>query len=84
MTWLEEPLAAARRDGERVDVTTKTVTPLQHARYQRLRSQTEVAALVGVSRQTISSLENGRSRPSVMLATALARALGTSLELLWG
>jgi putative transcriptional regulator len=39
---------------------------------------------VGVSRQTISSLENGRSVPSVTLAIALARALGTTVEALWG
>jgi putative transcriptional regulator len=67
-----------------IDTAPRTITPLRYARYQRLRSQSEVAAEVGVSRQTISSLENGRSLPSVTLAIALARALGATVEQLWG
>ena len=47
-------------------------------------SQNELAQLVDVSRQTISSLENARSVPSVLLAIALARVLGTTVETLWG
>jgi len=78
-----ERLAAAVGGLDRIGVTTKAATPLQYARYQRLRSQAEIAAEVGVSRQTISSLENGHSLPSVMLAIALARALGTTVEALW-
>jgi putative transcriptional regulator len=50
----------------------------------KLASQAEVAEQVHVSRQTISSLENGHSLPSVKLAIALARTLGTTVEALWG
>jgi putative transcriptional regulator len=47
-------------------------------------TQEELAALVHVSRQTISSLENERSIPSVTLALAIAHALDTTVEALWG
>jgi putative transcriptional regulator len=83
-TWLEQPLATEAALGDRVCVPPKTISRLQYARYQRLSSQPEIAARVGVSRQTISSLENGRSIPSVTLALAIARALGTTVEQLWG
>jgi putative transcriptional regulator len=36
--------------------------------------------VVGVSRQTIISVENGRYNPSLELAWKLSRALGTSIE----
>ena len=35
--------------------------------------QEELAKAMGVSRQTISSLENGRYNPSIMLAHQIAR-----------
>ena len=35
---------------------------------------------MGVSRQTISSLENGRYNPSIQLAFKLARYFGLSVE----
>jgi putative transcriptional regulator len=54
------------------------------ARIMTYRTQEELAADVHVSRQTISSLENERSLPSVTLAIALARALDTTVEALWG
>jgi len=59
-------------------------TPLRMARIMTYRTQEELAADVHVSRQTISSLENERSLPSVTLAIALARALDTTVEALWG
>ena len=42
--------------------------------------QEELAAEMGVSRQTISSLENGRYNPSIMLAHRLARYFGMTIE----
>lgn len=42
--------------------------------------QEELAAGLEVSRQTISSLENGRYNPSIMLAFRLARYFGTTIE----
>ena len=42
--------------------------------------QEELAKAMGVSRQTISSLENGRYNPSILLAYKIARFFGLSIE----
>ena len=43
-------------------------------------SQGELAKLLGVSRQTINSIENGRYLPSLPLALAIARNFGQAVE----
>ncbi len=42
--------------------------------------QDELAKALGVSRQTISSLENGRYDPSILLAHKIAKLFGMSIE----
>lgn len=42
--------------------------------------QEEFAKSMGVSRQTISSLENGRYNPSILLAHKIARYFGLYIE----
>ncbi len=42
--------------------------------------QEELAAALEVSRQTISSLENGRYNPSILLAFRIARYFGKPIE----
>lgn len=42
--------------------------------------QEELATELEVSRQTISSLENGRYNPSIMLAFKIARYFNMSIE----
>ena len=42
--------------------------------------QEDLARRVGVSRQTIISIENGRYNPSLELAWKLSRALGVTIE----
>jgi putative transcriptional regulator len=42
--------------------------------------QDELAEILGVSRQTIGSLENGRYNPSIMLAIKIARYFDMSVE----
>ena len=42
--------------------------------------QDEMAKALGVSRQTISSLENGRYNPSILLAHKIARYFGMTIE----
>lgn len=42
--------------------------------------QEEFAKAMGVSRQTISSLENGRYNPSIMLAHRIAQYFGMAIE----
>ncbi len=53
---------------------------LEELRQQRGLKQEELAALMKVSRQTISSLENGRYNPSILLAMKLARYFEVSVE----
>lgn len=43
-------------------------------------SQAALAAVLGVSRQTVNSLETGRYDPSLPLAFAIARHFGTTIE----
>lgn len=42
--------------------------------------QEELAARVGVRRETIGHLENGRYNPSLKLALAIARVFNTTVE----
>ena len=42
--------------------------------------QEDFAKEMGVSRQTISSLENGRYNPSIMLAYKIAKFFGMTIE----
>lgn len=42
--------------------------------------QEELAKLMGVSRQTISSLENGRYNPSITLAHKIAKYFKMTIE----
>ncbi|HEY3961729.1 MAG TPA: helix-turn-helix domain-containing protein [Gaiellaceae bacterium] len=59
-------------------------SPMRRRRIGAFLSQEELAERVNVSRQTICALERGRSLPSVLLALAVARALNTTVEQLWG
>lgn len=43
-------------------------------------SQGELASLLGVSRQTVNALENGRYDPSLPLAFKIARLLSLPIE----
>jgi len=43
-------------------------------------SQGELGTTLGVSRQTINSIENGRYLPSLPLAMAIARCFETTVE----
>lgn len=42
--------------------------------------QEELGKMLGVSRQTISSLENGRYNPSIMLAYKIAKLFDMTIE----
>ena len=59
---------------------------INRLRQERARlnlTQAELATLVGVSRKTINTVENGIFIPSTVLALRLARALGTTVEALF-
>jgi putative transcriptional regulator len=53
---------------------------LREERTRRNLTQADLATMVGVSRKTINTVENGVFIPSTVLALRLARALGTSVE----
>ena len=53
---------------------------IEEIRKERGVRQEELAKALGVSRQTISSLENGRYNPSILLAYKIARYFETTIE----
>ena len=53
---------------------------IEEIRTARGIRQEDFARLMGVSRQTISSLENGRYNPSILLAYKIARYFGMTIE----
>lgn len=53
---------------------------IEEIRTQRGIRQEDFAKAMGVSRQTISSLENGRYNPSILLAHKIAKSFGMTIE----
>jgi putative transcriptional regulator len=53
---------------------------IRERRTERGLSQAVLATAVGVSRQTINSIETGKYVPSLPLALALARYFGSTVE----
>ncbi len=53
---------------------------LEELRKKKGIKQEELAEAMGVSRQTIGSLENGRYNPSLILAFKLAKYFGLFIE----
>ncbi|MEV5650189.1 helix-turn-helix transcriptional regulator [Nocardia sp. NPDC052254] len=54
--------------------------PVRTRRRECRITQANLATTVGVSRQTVISIEQGDYAPSVLLALRIARALGTTVE----
>src|SRR5215469_12870440 len=57
---------------------------LRLARHARGFSQQQLAGMAGVSRQAVSAVESGHTDPSLRVALALGRALGMTVEDLFG
>lgn len=54
------------------------------ARVQKDMTQKDLAAAVGVSRQTINAIEQGEYNPTIKLCRAICQALNKTLdELFW-
>ena len=69
----------------RADTADGAAATLVRARRKEVGlTQQQLADAVGVSRQTVLSLESGDYAPSVYLALAVARTLDTTVESLWG
>ena len=57
---------------------------MREARQQKGISQTELAKLIGVSRQTVNTIENGDYNPTIALCLKLCKALDKTLnDLFW-
>lgn len=56
------------------------VTRLREYRAKRGMTQDALASAVGVRRETIVHLENGRYNPSLKLAFTIAKSLGATIE----
>lgn len=56
------------------------INNLEKLRKEYKVSQQDFAKYLGVTRQTISSLENGRYNPSILLAMKIARYFGKNVE----
>ena len=57
---------------------------MRQARQQKGLSQTELAKIIGVSRQTVNMIENGDYNPTIALCLKLCKALDKTLnDLFW-
>lgn len=59
-------------------------TRLRELRAERGWSQAELAERLGVSRQTVNSIETERYEPSLSLAFRIARLFGKTIEEMFG
>ncbi len=59
------------------------INTVKEERIKKQLTQTELADLVNVSRQTIFSIEINKYTPSVLLAIKLAKVLGRKVEQLF-
>ncbi|MDD7537704.1 MAG: helix-turn-helix transcriptional regulator [Oscillospiraceae bacterium] len=53
---------------------------IEQRRKERGMTQQQLASLLGVSRQTIISLESGKYNPSILLAHSIARLFEARIE----
>lgn len=60
--------------------TLKLQNKLKEARSEKNLSQSQLAEMVGVSRNTISSIETGQFNPTAKLALILCTALDKKFE----
>lgn len=61
-------------------MTERLANRLKELRTARALTQAELASLVGVTRKTVNTIENGVYSPSALLAVKLAAALAVSVE----
>lgn len=64
--------------------TADKTHPVRAARIARNLSQSELASRASISRQALGAIESATYQPSVSVALALARELGTTVEALFG
>jgi putative molybdopterin biosynthesis protein len=74
----------AQATGAQANGTQANGAQLRLARQARGLSQQQLAGVAGVTRQAVSAVESGHCDPSLRVALALARALGMTVEELFG
>lgn len=79
--FCKENLANMKCDrGDRMDEKLKLKNNLKQLRKDRKLSQQQLADLIGVSRNTVSSIETGQFNPTAKLALILCIALECQFE----
>ncbi|SFW30799.1 putative transcriptional regulator [Selenomonas ruminantium] len=63
-----------------VNKMAELITRIQELRRARKMSQSELAEAVGIRRETLSHLENGKYNPSLRLAMDIAKVFGLQVE----
>ncbi|WMJ22920.1 helix-turn-helix transcriptional regulator [Paludicola sp. MB14-C6] len=58
----------------------RLTTKIHELRREKNMQQAELAELVGVRRETIGNLENGKYNPSLKLAMDIAKVFGKTVE----
>ncbi len=61
-------------------MATKLKTKIHELRKEKNIQQADLAEIVGVRRETIGNLENGRYNPSLKLAMDIAKYFGKTVE----
>ena len=59
---------------------SRLVTKIHELRRAKKMQQAELANIVGVRRETIGNLENGKYNPSLKLAMDIAKVFGKAVE----
>src|SRR5436305_4344171 len=78
--WALPRCTSLHWNGERFRVAERLYNRLLRVRTEGGLTQAGLAELVGVSRKTINTVENGIFIPSTLLALKLSRALGRPVE----
>lgn len=58
--------------------------PIKVARMEKNMTQKKLAEIVGISRQTMNAIEQGDYNPTIRLCRSICKALGKSLDDLFG
>jgi putative transcriptional regulator len=74
----------AERSNSEHPTPTSFLHPVRAARTAAGYTQQSLADTIGVTRQTIISIEGGEYAPSVLLAIRIARCCDSTVEALWG
>ena len=82
VTWLCQTLSPIAKElslETSEQFSRNLVAALKRVREDKAMSQSQLARLSGVSRAMVNHLESGKRNPSVIVAHALATALGVNL-----